>query len=140
MNNLTTRFSLRRLLFFLIGWLILLWFESSLGLIFLTFLSFSLISPEVSLLEWLIFGFLGGFWLSVWFVMPWWLGFGLFSIIALVNPGLREKRVRPVSLLLGLIATFVWFGLARVNLSPGLYVLLVIEFILSLVFLPKNQL
>ena len=140
MNNLTVRFSLRRLLFYLIGWLLLLWFESSLGLVFLSFLSFSLISLEVSLVEWLILGFLGSFWLSAWFVMPWWLAFGLFSSIALLGPWLKEKRFRLVSLFLSLVATFIWIASARINLSPGLYVLLTLEFILSLVFLPKNKL
>ena len=132
MRLLEKPFNLKRFAWLSIGLLVLLWFEASLGTVFLGFLLVCLLAKEVSFFEWLGFTLIASLFLSLWFLTDWALVLVIFWAGALF--WLFAGRVKHVCLFYSVLA---WFSLVLMlgqQLMPSQLVWLVVGFLAVLIF------
>ncbi len=116
-----------------VGLLTLLWFEASLGSVFLSFVFACFLASEVSLVEWLGLTLVASLFLSTWFLVPWVLVLLLFWLVPLFYL-LKTSYFKRVCLLFAVLA---WLGLVLMlhqPLMPSQLVWLGIGFLAVLIF------
>jgi len=132
-------FLFKRLVLAFLALASLVWLEASLGFVFASFVLFLFLSRKLSLIEWLLISSYFSLFLSLWFGLFWPGVFVSLFIAVWLNELLRRYRLRLTELLLGIFLTVILILIACLKLSPSSILLMAIEFILWLIFLPREK-
>ena len=132
MRLLEKPFNLRRFAWLSLGLLVLLWFEASLGTVFLSFLLVCLLAKEVSFFEWLGFTLMASLFLSLWFLASWVLVLVIFWAGAIF--WFFTRRIKHACLFYSVLAWFSFVLMLGQPLMPSQLVWLVVGFIAVIIF------